>query len=271
MTRVRFLFSIKSDEKGKGVPLLQLGRVAEEAAKFFRSLSDDLTIEFKPEDWLAVAPRRGSFAFDIESRRELPPKQARSVRAAVTRVARYKPPGGKPPENLRRETLTQYAKIGAVLDIGQTVEISAYQDDNRRKPVGEISKTLSKLIIDTLAESVEYYGSVQGRPYSLTIGSSPEYFLIRELSTGTLIRCEFKPERHSDVVSLFRKVGTVVLVGGNVYASRAHKSIIKIAVNDLQECEDITQEEFDSFFGSAPQLTGDLSTDEFVDMVRRDE
>lgn len=270
MARVRLRFRMRSEDGGeKGVPLLQLGRVAEEAAKFLRSMAEDHRLRLRPEDWRAIAPRRGSFAFDIESALDIPARDARAYLASVSRVGRYKPQKTRPPANVRRETLVQYAKIGTALDEGQSVEISIYPREAKRpKPVAEITEPSSRFMLESLEEVVQYYGSVQGTPHSLNIGSSPAFFQLRQLATGELVRCDFKPELRSDVVNLFRVGGTVVLVSGFASASRELNSVSRLSVERIEECEGLSAEEFEEFFGSAPNLTGDQSTEEFVESVR---
>lgn len=271
MTKLRFRLSIKP-ETGYGVKLSQLGKVAEEASRFLDSLGQDLSVDLDSSDWLAVAPRKGSFAFDIVASREVPSRKAVSYRSSIARLAKRGRSNAKPPAKLRRETLLQYAKIGGSLGDKERIEIGFYEDGaTKPTPIGSISREDSLSIVDSLGERVEYIGSAQGTIHNLNKGSSPAFFQLRELSSRSLIRCEFKPENYGAVVSALRNPNAVVLVSGLILASREHRSIDRIILYDLREAEDLSTEEFESLFGSAPNMTGDRTTEEFIDWMRGDD
>lgn len=271
MAKLRFRLTIKP-EAGHGVKLSQLGKVADEASKFLDLLGQDLSADLDLSDWLAVAPRKGSFAFDIVASREVPSRKAVSYRSSIARLARGGRSKAKPPAKLRRETLLQYAKLGGALDENERIEIGVYEEGAKKAtPVGSISRDDSIKIVDSLGERVEYIGSAQGTIHNLNKGASPAFFQLRELSSRSLIRCEFKPEHYSAVVSALKNPNAVVLASGLVLASREHRSIERIILNDLREAEDLSVDEFDSLFGAAPGLTGSRTTEEFIDWVRGDD
>jgi hypothetical protein len=51
---------------------------------------------------------------------------------------------------------------------------------------------------------------------------------------------------------------------------RAKKIIEEMRVERLDKVEPLSEDEFRSFFGMSPDLTGDLSTQQFIDAIRED-
>ncbi len=127
----------------------------------------------------------------------------------------------------------------------------------------------SEEILEALElQRIEFHASIQGRIHNLTVGADPQFLQIRELSTGLLIRCQFKPRLYGQVIALLQSPATVVMASGFATGSREARRIESIDVDRLEAAEDFSLEDLDSFFGSAPHITGEKSTEDFIDGIR---
>lgn len=133
------------------------------------------------------------------------------------------------------------------------------------------SRLLSTWIIEYYEEWLEYRGMLQGRIHSLYKEVNPPYFTLHDFASRELIRCEFRPSDWPDVHRALERKDGVVFVAGMIRARRVDRSIAAVQVERIQSTEAITREQLQSFFGSAPGWTGDLTTNDFLDSVRSDD
>lgn len=270
MARIRI--RVKLGSGASGVSLDELGGVAMDARAFLRSLSTDVGLA-EPEKWIATAPRRGSFAFDIEYVDDATKRAAISVNSRMKKLGRYVPSRQQAPKDVSRETVVRYAKLADKLGTDSVVELGVYEKDAVSQPTAwsRLSRTRAGEILDAMEEAVAFYGSLQGTMHSVNVGASPAFFQLRERAGGKLVRCTFKRELHARVIDGLRRPGLVVLVSGHANASREYREITSFEAERIDTVDEITEEQFDSFVGSMPGLTGDLSTEEFIDRIRRDD
>ena len=111
-------------------------------------------------------------------------------------------------------------------------------------------------------------GSVQGIIYSWHSGAPVPFFQLRELVSGHLLRCEYPHALYKKIHEIIATPNMVVHVYGQIRWDRAKGSIQVIAADDLEASEQLSEFDFHRFFGSSPDYTGNLSTDEYISWAR---
>ena len=111
---------------------------------------------------------------------------------------------------------------------------------------------------------------IQGIIHSLYKESSPPYFDARQLSTQDIVKCLYKQEDYRLVVNLLQRRDAVVIVSGLVEPRmRLDRKITEIRIERMRSTEPLSDAEFAKLQGAAPELTGRLSTDDFIERQRR--
>jgi hypothetical protein len=248
-----------------GVPLHKLSEVVEHTERFFRLLAEDVQIQ--GGEWIGLDFSNGSLAFDAEYVAPVPVdfSQIKDFNSIFDDLHK-----GKPSAGVRTATRYQYAQVAEQLDDDELIDFGLYKDG---APVfTSLSKRDIPAILGDLQTVVESQGSFQGTIHSLYLASEPPHFFLRELSTETLIKCTYAPERYNDLVDALKVPNTVLHVYGISKINLPARNVEHIRAERIDRAQKMSDKDFEKFFGCAPNLTGELSTQEFIDTVReRDE
>lgn len=255
-----------------GSPMDKLGEFATQTERFLRSLSRDFGIEADKGKWLARKFTNDSVAFDGEYSDSVDDAVANKAYKALSVISGSSPIEACNTGLIGFGTLAEFAKIGRVLDADEFFYIGLYNDGQDEpqewKPVSHKQTTEIRKLLETPIESL---GSLQGVLHSWHQGSDPQFFQVRELITGMLVRCEYDGALHSKVHAASRIPNTVIHVYGRMYWDPVSNATIRVVVEDIESTERLSDLEFEKFFGAAPQYTGDLSTTEYLAWLRGDE
>lgn len=260
---------IKGKTNQSGIQFQELLRVGGETYKFLRMLAADLGIDFDAEDWIALPPTRGSYVLNLKFDAPTPPSRLRSYRSSIERISRYRPRRSKVPKQVSRETMIQFAKVGEQLRTDESVQIGARVSGEQRPPTAtrELSRERSLEILEEMEQTLHYHGSVQGTVHNITVGASPSYLTLRELSSQRLVKCIYKPESYRTIFKMLSTPSRVLIISGEVTASREPRAIESLEIERIEEARDLSDEQFEKLFGSAPDMTGNLSTSDFRDRM----
>jgi hypothetical protein len=255
--------------KGRiGIPLHKLGAIVRETETFLKMLADDISLPGNRGEWLALDFKNGSLIFTAEY---IPPVSKDEIITFAHAIKDIK--RGVPAIQIRDSTRYQYAKIAEQLDEDEEIEIGVCEkhEDIIKEAFEYISLAKRDLpqIVRDIHEMVESSGSVQGIIHSVFMRSSPKHFNIRELSTDNLIICEYPSALYPQLAKVLREESMVVHVYGIVKTDMVNRKIEKIITQRIEAAPAfISEEEFNEFFGSSPNFTGNLSTQEFIDNMR---
>jgi hypothetical protein len=268
MARIKVRFELN---KGRiGAPLGKLGDISRQAEKFLRSLANDVKIGVKAEEWLAVNFRNGSVSYDAEFQGEITPAEVDAFNLNLEFLADYDPGSEGANGLVSQTTALEFAKLGTLIDPDEVIGLGIYSRE-RSKPIWRrISYSRTAEIRARLEAPIPAYGSVQGIIHSLQKEVSRPYFSLRELSTSALVRCSYPMRLYGKVIEALRERTTVLHVAGDTTYDRATRSIVELRVDRIEKARMLSGEEFEQLFGSAPDFTGDLSTDEYIDAIRED-
>jgi hypothetical protein len=270
MARLRFRFVLKTGTAG--VPLRKLANVVGEFQAFLQMIGEDLGTEGLTRDWRATGFYEGSFGCDVEHVGELDERQAHIYSRTVSQVTSYEPQAedAQAPVGIRKETLLRYAAVGDNMDPTDEFTVGFYSNgDQEPEAWSTLSKSKAVRVTETLNQIVEYHGMIQGIVHSLYKESQPPYFTVRDLSKRGIVNCIYHPEHYTQVVNLLRDKDAVILVSGIIRARRIDRRIDEIRVERMRATTPLSPEEFQRLHGAAPDLTGNLSTEDFIDRIRR--
>jgi hypothetical protein len=96
------------------------------------------------------------------------------------------------------------------------------------------------------------------------------YFQIREFGSDQLIRCYFEMRLYAEVHRALEHANAVVHATGEMRLDRARRAVDEMHVERLDRVEPLSDDEFHSLFGSAPEITDDVTTAEFINNIRSD-
>jgi hypothetical protein len=248
-----------------GVPLHKLASIARETEQFLRSLATDLGIETALGDWLATDFYNGSAGWNVEHARPVDPAVAARYAHVVDSIIAMRPGEDTPDRFVSGRTLRCYANIGRTLDNDEYVRIAPY---NNGRPVDwRLLRKMHALEVErVLLTPVVYVGSLQGRLG--TWYKESNYFDLRELAGGSLVKCYYDNEMYGEIHQLYKDRAAVVHVSGQITASRVERRAEEVRVSYLRTYEPLSAAEFEELYGSAPRLTGDLPLDEYYDAIR---
>jgi hypothetical protein len=169
---------------------------------------------------------------------------------------------------VRVETRYQYARIAERLDADEAIVFGTYEKEDDLPNVFRLSKLDLPIILTDLQVPVHSVGSIQGTIHSVFMGSQPPHFFLRELATDSLVKCLYGHETYDELATAMQQESAVVHVDGEITIDTKQRVFEQIKVAKITRAEPLVNGDFEEFFGCAPNLTGNLSTQEFIDKVR---
>ncbi len=256
---------VRLNKGKKGIPLNRMANVSGEIGKFLDLFCKDLSIKTNMKNWLATNFKEGSLIFTIESKTELNGGKEREFNSTFEGLISQK----NVKEKLSEATRLQFAKITSFAEPEDSVEFGLPSNgDVEPDEWHEITTEKTSEIVSGVEATLKEYGAIQGTLQTWFKESTDAHFTLRELSTRTLIKCYYKQEDYEKVYSLFKMKNAVIYIGGAIALNIADKKIENIRVDRFDIADNFTDEDFNKFFGCAPNLTGEMSTSEYLRTIR---
>jgi hypothetical protein len=265
VTRIRL--KIELNPGGVGVRLDKLAKISTEVEKFIRLLASDAGATPQPGELLAKDFYEGSFGSVIEYVHNVEPSAALKFNQGLRFFSDF-----KPSDYLNGEyspaTVRQFIEMGTIIDNDEVVRLGIIDPDTKddRAEWKSITKITTLNVDAVFTQEYRYEGSLQGKLGTWYKDSS--YFNLRELSSAELVKCFYRPDMYDQIYRLYEDKDAVVNLSGHIVADRATGRIKEVRVNWAKSYAPLSDTEFEKFFGLAPDLTGDLSTSEFMDKMR---
>ena len=114
-----------------------------------------------------------------------------------------------------------------------------------------------------------FEGAAQGRLGTWYKESS--YFYLKDLATRESVKCVYRDGMYDQIYRLYEDKDAVVNVAGKFRAKRATGKIDEIRVTWVKSYARLSDAEFDKLFGLAPDLTGEMSSSDYIDKMRNGE
>ncbi|MCL1633527.1 hypothetical protein M2650_02550 [Luteimonas sp. SX5] len=256
--------------KGRvGMPFGKLARVCDETTRFLVMLSEDLGLP-QTDAWLAEEFENASVDFDVRYAYPVDPFQAEIGRQALEMIAGENSDYFGVSVRIRPETRRQFRNVTRALDPGEKMRIGVYKD-NEHRPVTwfDVQRSDATEITEGIVDR-HTYGEVQGVVNAFFKEHDPPYLRIRELSTGALVKCFFRPEMYKAAVELLEDKEAIVFVEGWLREDATTGITREIKVEDFTPACDFNEAEVSALFGSVPDYTGNLTSEQFVEGIRGD-
>jgi hypothetical protein len=268
VTRIRL--KIELNPGGMGVRLDKLAKISEEIEKFLRALAKDVGAAPQIGDFLAREFRDGSFHSMVEYVHNVEPVIASKFNDGLLYFSDFKE-SQQITGFFAPETIRQFIEIGDALDPAELIKIGVIAPDG--SPENAEWKSISKIttlnVDNAFNQDYSYEGAVQGR--LATRYKESNYFYLKDQSTRESVKCVYRDGMYDQIYRLFEDKDAVVNVVGKVRAKRATGKIDEIRVNWVKSYAPLSDAEFDRLFGIAPDITGEMSSSDYIDKMRNGE
>jgi len=253
------------NEGGEGVPLSQLTDIADEAEKFLRYLAEDAGIEVKRGEWLARNFKNRSVRFDVE--REANIYEAKEFNRKFEYVDLVRAERRRLNGEVKHRTLVQYTKVAKALGPHEKVAFGLYRvDEERPYRYSRLTKRDAEILAGFLAEEMTYRGSIHGVIHN--VGVEELWFNLRHSASLDLVRCEFHVSLYREVIEACERRHALVYVHGLITARRVDQGVTRVRAEKIKVAPRLTEDRYRAFFGSDPEYTGELSSEEFIERNR---
>lgn len=268
--RVRF----KLNPGREGIALGKLSQQASNIEAFLRSLGSDLGERDEPGVWIAKDFKDGSFMGTIEYHHVVEADKASNFNAAIHALTKFKEGTKKPrlPSFISAPTVSKFAAIRQGLDPDEPIGIATFDEETgKQKRWGFVDRLQLELIGGSVETEVKYVGSIMGTTHEWNKGATDPYLIVRELNSGELIKCAYSDDDYAQVAKLFLdKTAVVIVEGVAIYNRVSGKTEIAMA-HSFDLAPPLKNEDFERFFGSAPELTGNLTSEDYIRRGREDD
>jgi hypothetical protein len=267
--RVRF----KLNPGRKGIAMSKLSKQTENIEMFLRSLAGDLGVDDAKNLWLADDFRSGSFIDKNELQAIVDAETAYTWNEALNALSKAKGNLAKAslPRVVSTATIDRFASLSEALDPDESIGISVYDlETERSKPFTFVSKLQLEAVGRSIETETKYVGAVMGTTYEWNKGADKPYLYIRELNSAELVKCTYSDEDYENVSRLFSKKTAVVIIEGHITFNLITSKTEVTKATGFDFAPEFSDSDFEKFFGAAPGITGELTSEEYVAHGRRE-
>jgi hypothetical protein len=254
---------------GEGAPLDQLADVVREIERFLRYLSEDIGLNVPKGRWLARNFENNSVEFDTEDPSEYQADQIGAFNRGFLYCAEFDPAKSSQLNGVvGHRTLTQFASVADALQPHEKIGFGIYRPDGSKPYVWRpLSKRHALSLREALSQTVVYVGALRGHLHNITVEPTLS-FQLRLSRTNDLVRCDAHSDLYGTVYDAIKDPDRLLYVRGRITARRIDRGVTAVRATDVKPAPLLTNERYEAFFGSAPNLTGDLAAEAFVDEAR---
>jgi hypothetical protein len=241
--------------KGRvGIPLDKLGNITGETLRYLKLLIRDVGVSNTKGDWIAENFENGSLAYDSAYVGNYTPEQKDRFNTGMLYVSTLGQGEKQPNGFVSNETILQYAKIANHIDPDEIVEFGIYNGNGTPNEWKKLTKESANKVTQLIRTYVDYYGSVYGTIHAFFKGATPQYFNLRDSLSGELVKCTFERSLYPEIVKALRDQNSVIYVFGRITSNIVSKSIEDIAVSSIKIAPELSDDDYQAFFGCAPNI-----------------
>ncbi len=244
--------------------MAKLSAITEEVKKFLSLVGRDAHIQHDSKDWLALKFENHSVYFDclLDQVEEANASDAKYILKTIMGRSL------SPVDNRGRihpKTEMQYVRISECIESNEVIGFGIYENGEDEPSLRyELSKTDGIAIAESIAQQATYHGEVQGWVHAFYKEAKKPKMIVRELASGELVDCFFKPELYAAAVEVLTEREGVVFVEGEVTENLIEGKIESIQATDFKPAALFDLDFFHSFIGSVPNFTGDQTSEDFI-------
>jgi hypothetical protein len=157
-------------------------------------------------------------------------------------------------------------KMASHLPPNEVMFIGLYDRDENRPEMRPLTRARFEEIERLIVERTSHYGGVQG--HIIALFKSVNTIWLHDISTRSKVVCKFEGEKYNDVWELLKQKDAIVSVEGWITDRPGRESHLKIA--SIRAANEYQEGDLEKFFGLDPEITGELSTSEYLDLIRGD-
>jgi hypothetical protein len=253
------------------IELSRLSALPEELTKLFKSIADDAGVLPSDNQWRASDFADGSLEFNANSSDQLATKLI--VRCARIANAVFAGDPHKAYEaGVTDRTLLQYERLAKEVHSGETVCLGAYRTTRQAKPkLFAVTAERVERLTNEVRPIIEYHGSVLGFIHAVYVGAERPHFDLRDVAREDLVKCYYRRDIYPEIVKALTPPERRLHVSGTLRANRLNKTVDSIIVERIEFIDPLSEEDLEKFYGSAPDITGGQSAEEFVSDAREDD
>jgi hypothetical protein len=264
---------IELNKGGHGISMDKLAEITTETERFLRMIVEDISKRLTGK-WIARDFENNSVDFTAAYiSPSITPEQIQECRQALAYTMNEETDISNFSNKIRRATLLQYSKIAKPIGPDEVVHFGLFDIESEQPTEHHILSKERSLEIEQrlqLTDSIQYDGSAQGTIIALFKGSNP-HFRLRSLYSDEWFPCYFSYNLYDKVIQALENATTIVHVAGTVLASRTERKPTSMQVKRIENAEPYLEGDLEKFIGCAPHVTGDMSTEEFIELIRSHE
>lgn len=265
--RIRF----KLNPGREGIALGKLSKQAENMELFLRSLASDLGAEDLPNFWVASKFANGSMFSTAEYQAVVDVDTAVRFNESVIALSKYAPIKKPIPTFVSPATIEKFSNLRQGLDADELIGLGVFDIQTGKIRWNYINRLHLEEVVKSIETETVYIGAIMGRTHEWNKGADRPYLIIRELTSGDLVKCSYDDRDYDKVAKLFSKKTAVVIIQGVVTLNRITMKSELTKAEQFDFAPEFSNQDFDRFFGCAPGMTGNMSAAEFIAQGRSDE
>jgi hypothetical protein len=253
----------------RGIMLGKLAKIAEETLRFLSMVHRDSELSGAPEGWLAVNFDNNSVDFDCENLQDVEPDEAHRANRVLQSVMTNDRTSELAKHHIRDTTRRQYSRIASAIDPDEKVTFKVFKNgETEPSEAHDLTRTFAYEIDLQLPSSASYFGEIQGIIHAFYRTDKPRRLVVRDLASEKLVDCTFDDELYVKAIEIMMDPNGVVFIEGDVFENLATGCIESIKAKRFKLAPAFDESKFESLIGSAPNLTGLFTTEEFVERFR---
>lgn len=260
---------VEMNKGRKGIALGKLARITQEILEFLRMAYTDAELPGNPESWFAYNFKNDSVDFDCECYQDIDADEVKYANTVLRAIMTNDVHSDLLKRKIKPSTRRQYSKIATPIDPDEKVTFGLFiNGDIEPEERHDLTKSAAYEIEVELPANANYYGEIQGTIHSLYKDDKPKKIKVRELSTKNLVDCLFEDSLYKNVIEVLGELKGVVFVEGMVREDLSKGMVESVQAKAFRLAPAFDEIKFNSLIGTAPDLTGALTTEEFVERFR---
>jgi hypothetical protein len=266
MAKVRV--RVELNKGRRGISLGKLSKIAEETLQFLGMVYRDAELPGDPKGWIAVNFDNNSVDFDCECLEDVEMSEVHRTNK-ILRAIMVNDRSSSMKRIVSDSTRRQYSRIANAIEPDEEVTFGLFVNgDVQPHETHHLTKSTAYEIELELPTAASYYGEIQGTIHSLFKEEKPRRIRVRELATENLVDCRFDEESYRNLIDVLKEPRGVVFIEGEINENLASEAIDSVHGKAFRLAPVFDEEKFHSLIGCSPNLTGELSTEEFVERFR---
>jgi hypothetical protein len=225
-------------------------------------------LDLPGDEWIAVNFGDGSVVFDCE-RIALDSASYERGKRGLRAILGNLPTPDDLSVPVRVATRLKYSQIARRIDPDERIRIALYENETVDSGSWyELTRDQAQLIEEAHDRKAKYYGEIQGCVHSFYKEARKPKLVARDLATRVLVDCFFKPEMYEAAVDTMTEPEAVIFVEGTVTEDVGSGSIESVEVSDFHLAPQFDLAFFESFIGTRPDITGDVTSEQLIRGLR---